>query len=115
MLDRVFSRREEENIEELLNNMDVTEENIYEGADALVKPMNLASEQEAMLAVNELRAGNLVLLNISDMQKRNKAQLKQLLDMIKVEVSKIDGDLAGISADRVLATPSKIKIVKRRE
>lgn len=115
MLDRVFSRKEEENIEEFLNNMDVSEENPYEGADALVKPMALTNEQEAMMAAEELKRGNFVLLNIADLQKRNKSKLKELLSIVRETVLKIDGDLAGVSADRVLVTPSKVKIVKRRE
>ncbi len=115
VFDRVFSRKDEDNIEEFLNNLDTTEENLYEDADALVKPMALTNEGDAAVACEELRKGNFVLLNVMELQKRNKGKLKELLDTLKMEVAKINGDIAGISADRILATPAKVKIVKRRE
>lgn len=113
-LDKVFSKREEENIEEFLNNLDVSEEAMYENADAYVKPISLLAEKDVEVVSEEIKKGNIVLLNIGDLAKRNVLKLRDLVNSVKDEASKIDGDIARISADRVLVTPSKVKIIKKR-
>lgn len=105
---------EEIDIEDFLNNLDVEEETLYEDADAYVKPLSLQVEDDVGSVVNEAKAGNIVLLNISDLAKRNALKLRELVTEIKDQISDIDGDIARISHDRVLVTPSKVKIVKRR-
>jgi len=51
-LDKVFSsKNEDSDIEEFLNNLDVKEEDMYENADAYVKPLLLTQEKDAQLAV----------------------------------------------------------------
>lgn len=101
-------------LDDFLNNLDAVQEETYENADALVKPLDLNTEVDAEAAIKEVKQGNLVLANIADLNKRNKAKLKELLGRIKSEVRAIDGDMAGISAERVLITPSKVKIIKKK-
>lgn len=101
-------------IEDFLNNLDVEEEAEYEPADAYVKPMALSGDEDAESVIQEVREGNIVLLNISALSKRNAMKLKELVTAIKGAVNTIDGDIARISHDRVLVTPSKVKIVKKR-
>jgi len=101
-------------LEDFLNNLDQVQEDTYENADALVKPLDLNTEVDADAVIREVKQGNLVLVNIADLNKRNKAKLKELLSRIKAEVRAIDGDMAGISAERVLVTPSKVKIIKKK-
>ena len=113
--DKVFTKdAESDQIEDFLNNMDVSEENAYENADALVKPMNLSDDSDLSRAVDEVKKGNLLLLNIGEMQKRNALKLREYIASLKTAVAEVDGDIARISADRVLVTPSKVKIVKKR-
>ncbi len=113
-LKNVLSPRQEEiNIEEFLNNLDVEEETL-EDADAYVKPMVLAEEADVQTVLNEAKQGNIVLLNIADLTKRNALKLRDLVGRIRDEVESINGDIARISDDRVLVTPSRVKIVKRR-
>jgi len=114
-LEKVLGREEAVDIEEFLNAMDVEEETTYEDADAFVKPLTLNRTEDAQLVINEAKAGNIVLLNIGDLSKRNAIKLKELITDIKSNVHAINGDIARISQDRVLITPSKVKIVKRRE
>ena len=101
-------------IEDFLNNLDVEEESIYEDADAFVKPILLQTEEDAQNVVGEAKAGNIVLLNISDLAKRNALKLRDLVTKIRDEIETIDGDIARISHDRVLITPSRVKIIKKR-
>mgnify|MGYP001582346599 CR=1 FL=1 len=111
----IGSSKEEVNVEEFLNNLDVEEETMYEDADAYVKPITLTGESDRDLVIEEAKKGNIVLLNIADLSKRNAVKLKELISEIKAGVSSINGDIARISQERVLVTPSKVKIVKRRE
>ena len=102
------------NLDEFLNTLDQVEEETYENADALVKPLELNTDVDAEAIIREVKQGNLVLANIADLNKRNKAKLKELLGRIKSEIKAMDGDMAGISAERILVTPSKVKIIKKK-
>lgn len=114
-LDKVFtSQTEEVDIEEFLNNMDVEEEAVYEDADAYVKPVTLRGSEDVKGVEHELKEGNLILLNIEDAQKKNPRGVRDMVLAIKDIVGQIDGDIAGISNGRLLITPARVKIVKRR-
>lgn len=107
-------KEEPVDLEDFLNNLDEVEDEHIEDADAFVKPMDLSVDADVIAIVNEAKSGNLILVNISDLSKRNAMKLKELIGTIKAEVSAIDGDIARISQGRVLVTPSKVKIVKRK-
>ena len=115
-LDRVLGGSQKEiDIEEFLNNLDVDEEEMYEDADAFVKPVTLSSEADKDVVIEEVKKGNIILLNIADLSKRNALKLRDLVNLIKQQVEQVDGDIARISTDRVLVTPARVKIIKRRE
>jgi len=115
-LEKVLKKPAGFNMDDFLNNLDKeTDESLYEDADAFVKPMVLKDDSDKERAVSELKKGNFILLNITDLSKRNAIKLRDLVTDIKGVTEAIDGDIARISQDHVLATPSKVKIVKRRE
>ncbi|MAG21927.1 MAG: hypothetical protein CL943_01295 [Candidatus Diapherotrites archaeon] len=114
-LEKVLKREEGIDVEEFLNNLDADDESIYEDADAFVKPMTLMSTEDTDAVLNEAKQGNIVLLNIGDLSKRNAIKLKELVTKVKSDIEEIDGDIARISADQVLVTPSKVKIIKKKE
>ncbi len=114
-MEKLIGKKDEIDIEEFLNNLDVEEETMYEDADAFVKPISLQGDEDRDLIIEEMKKGNIILVNISDLAKRNAIRLRDLINGIKVEADQIDGDIARISTDRVLVTPSKVKIIKRRE
>ena len=114
-LDNVFKKEESVDIEDFLNNMDMDDQTLYEDADAYVKPLSLNTDDDVNVVLNEAKAGNIVLLNIEPLAKRNALKLKNLVESIKEGVATIDGDIARISQDRVLITPSKVKIMKNRK
>ena len=109
-----MTKEENVDIEDFLNNLDDVEEESYDDADAFVKPMDLVVDSDVEAIINETKQGNIVLMNISDLAKRNAIKLKELIGMIKAEVKAIDGDIARISQGRVLVTPSKVKIIKKK-
>jgi SepF-like predicted cell division protein (DUF552 family) len=93
-----------------MSNVDV----LHEAADFYVKPIALESEAVVSDVFDELKAKNIVLLNVSPLAKQPN-KLKQLIDNIKAHVTKINGDIARIDADKILLTPSRVKIVKSRK
>jgi SepF-like predicted cell division protein (DUF552 family) len=114
-LEKVLKKEDGIDIEDFLNNLDADDESVYEEADAFVKPMGLATEADIEAVMTEAKSGNIVLLNIGDLSRRNAIKLKDLVTRIKSGVDGIDGDIARISQDRVLVTPSKVKIIKKKE
>jgi SepF-like predicted cell division protein (DUF552 family) len=87
---------------------------MYDNADAYVKPIMLKANTDLKMIAKELKDGNIVLLNVSDLVKRNPVRLKEQVAKLKRFVDDIDGDVARISEDQVLLTPSRVKIIKRK-
>ena len=99
-------------MEDFLNNLDQEDEPMVD-ADAFVKPVALLEESDVKTVIEEAKAGNIVLLNITDLSKRNALRLKDFVGSIREQILQIDGDIARISQDRVLITPSRVKIIKK--
>jgi len=86
---------------------------LNEPADFYVKPVALESEADVRVIQDELKQKNIILLNITPMM-RNKNKLTALINELKVFVTKIGGDVARIDNEKLLLTPSKVKIVKKK-
>ncbi len=100
------------NLEEYMNTVEMENVDVlHEAADFYVKPVALETEADVSVIMDELKAKNIVLLNVSPMAKQPN-KLKQTIDNIKMFVMKINGDIARIDNDKILLTPSKVKIVK---
>ncbi len=113
-LEKVLKRSDDVDIEELLNNIDVEDETAYENADAYVKSFNLNRAEDIETIMNEAKAGNVLLLNIGDLNKRNATKLKEFIGQVKTGIEGINGDIARISQDRVIVTPANVKIIKKK-
>ncbi|MCD6434024.1 MAG: cell division protein SepF [Candidatus Diapherotrites archaeon] len=113
--EKILKREEEVNIEEILNSMDSEEEFLYEDADAYVVPVSLQTEEDVAKTIEQVKQGNVVLLNISDLLRRNTLKLREYVDDIKNSIGELDGDIARITEDRILITPSRVKIIKRHK
>ena len=111
---KVMTKENEVDLEDFLNNLDEVEEETYDDADAFVKPMDLVVDADVDAIMKEVKDGNIALVNIADLAKRNAQKLKELVGILKEQVKAIDGDVARISQGRVLVTPSKVKIIKRK-
>lgn len=105
----------EMNIEEYMNAVEMENVDVlHEAADFYVKPVALESENDVALVMDELKAKNIILLNVSPMSKQPN-KLKQYIDNLKMFVTKINGDIARIDNDKILLTPSKVKIVRSKK
>jgi SepF-like predicted cell division protein (DUF552 family) len=87
---------------------------MQEKADRYVMPFSLQNESDVKAVEQELGKNNIVLLNIS-VYARNPAKLKTAVDELKHFVSSVNGDMARIDGDKILLTPQKVKIVKKRK
>ncbi len=114
-MEKLIGKKEELDIEDFLNNLDSEEEDPYEGAEAFVKPINLTSEEDVKATIEEAKKGNILLLNIGDLKKRNAMKLKELINAVRDGIETIDGDIAMVSQEKAIVTPAKVKIIKRKD
>lgn len=102
-------------VEEYMNSAELENVDVMnEPADFYVKPVALQQESDLSLIEAELKKRNIILLNISVMAKRPNT-LKGMVDRLKVYVKKTNGDIARIDEEKILLTPSKVKIIKSRK
>ncbi len=103
------------NVEEYMNSAEMKDVDLMnEPADFYVKPVLLKDENDVNVIEGELNKKNIVLLNVTELSKRPNT-LKKIVETLKDYVEKTGGDIAMISADRMLLTPSKVKIVKSKK
>ena len=57
---------------------------------------------------------NIILLDISEMSKRPNT-LKSSIGTLREYITKINGDIAQIDDNKVILTPQKVKIIKRKK
>ncbi len=103
------------NVEEYMNSAEMENVDVLnEPADFYIKPVALKDEADIALIESELEKRNIILLNISEMSKRQNT-LKGMIDTLKEYVGKQNGDIAMIDAEKVLLTPAKVKIIKKQK
>ncbi len=114
-LGKTLGSSSEINIEEYMNTEEMEGVDVmHEPADFYVKPFALMQESDLQTIQEELQKKNIILLNVSELNKRPNTQ-KSLIDSIKEYVAKIDGDIARIDVDKILLTPTKVKIIKGKK
>ncbi|HZX20180.1 MAG TPA: cell division protein SepF [archaeon] len=114
-MEKLIGKSQDIDIDDFLNNLENEEEDPYQDADAFVKPITLQADPDVNLVLQEAKNGNIILLNIGDLSKRNGIKLKELVNRIKDGVDSMNGDIARITQDRIIVTPSRVKIIKRRD
>ena len=80
-------------------------------ADFYVKRVDLRNEGDADLAMKELAAKNVIILNVKPLEKQPN-RLKTIIGRLKAHSIKTNGDIAVLSDNRILIAPSNVKIVK---
>jgi len=114
-LSKALGLSKDMDIEEYMDTMDLENIDVLnEAADFYIKPVALESEADLKVIQDELKQKNIILLNMTPML-RNQAKLKALVEGLKTFVTKINGDIARIDNEKILLTPSKVKIVKKKK
>lgn len=105
---------DESEVEEYLDTLGLENEDFMEEeADVWVKPIILEDVGDAAVVAGELSNGNIVLLNIEPLMKRNAIRLKQAVNKIKGTVRSVDGDIARLSEYKLLITPKGTKVSRK--
>lgn len=105
----------EMDVEEYMNSAEMENVDVMnEPADFYVKPLALQSEADLAVIQSELQKRNIILLNISEMSKRPQT-LKGIVDNLKSYIEKTNGDIARLDEEKILLTPSKVKIIKSKK
>ena len=103
------------NIEELMTTAEMEKvDALHERADMYVKPYIVATEEEVANVEEELKNKNMILLDITELNKRPTVR-NAVLSRIKQYVNKIDGDIGQLTESIILITPSRVKILKRKK
>ncbi len=103
------------NVEEYMNSAEMQDVDLMnEPADFYIKPIMLKDEADINAIEGELNKKNIILLNVTELSKRPNT-LKKVVETLKEFIDKTNGDIAMISQDRLLLTPSKVKIIKSRK
>ena len=114
LLDRIFGKKQEEiELDEFLASLEQGEE-VLEEAKMYVKPIQLLSQKDVDVIIQELEKGNIVLINIKPLAARNMMLVKELVGKVKEYVVEKGGDIARITEYHILVTPPGVKIAKRR-
>lgn len=75
-----------------------------------VKSMDLQSLVDVQEAADELRAGNLVILDITSLMNQDPAELKRAIDQLKGIAQGVGGDIGRLTESKVIATPKFVRI-----
>jgi len=76
----------------------------------IVKSIDLNALVDVQEAGNELRDGNIVILNISPLMEEDPKELKKAVDQLRGIADEIDGDVGRLSESRIIATPELVQI-----
>ena len=113
-LGKALGTTNELNIEDYMNSEEMENVDVMnEPADFYIKPFSLREEADLQAVEDELQKKNIILLNISELEKRPNTQ-KALIDSLKEYIGKINGDIARIDESKLLLTPAKVKIIKKK-
>lgn len=114
-LGQAFGTAKGINIEEYMSSVEMEDVDLlHEPADMYIKPVSLVSEDDVQAIEEELAKKNIILLDIAELNKRPTTRGNVVAEL-KRYVEKVNGDIGQIDATRLLLTPSKIKIIKRKK
>ncbi len=109
-----LSDSKELDIEEYMNSDEMQDVDLmHEPADMYVKPVNIVSEDDVKLIEEELSKKNILLCNIEELSKRPNTR-NTILNALKAYIAQINGDIAQVDEFRIMLTPSKVKIIKKK-
>ena len=110
-----FGSQKGMNIEEYMTSAEMEDiDLLHEPADMYVKPVTITSERDIELIEQEINKKNIILLDISELNKRPNTR-NTIIGNLKTFVEKINGDIGQINENRVLITPTKVKIIKGKK
>lgn len=114
-LGQSFGSGKEIDIEDYMNSVEMENVDLlHEPADMYVKPVSISSEADVKAIQDEVAKKNIILLDITELNKRPNTR-NAVVAALKAFVEKLNGDIGQIDATRILITPAKVKIIKRKK
>jgi len=102
-------------IEEYMNSEEMADVDVMnEPADFYVKPVMLKEDADVALIEAELDKRNIIIADISELMKRENTR-KELIGKLKEYITKINGDIGQLGPDKIMMTPARVKIIKRKQ
>lgn len=80
-----------------------------------VKSMNMQSLADVQGVANELRVGNIVVIDITPLMEQDPADLKRAIDQLKGVCQGIGGEVGRLTETKVLATPRFVRLQFKKE
>jgi len=115
LFDSVFGgKAEKSDAPDLEEIMDSDGDVVNPPADFYVKRIDLRNEGDGELTLKELGEKNIIILNVLPLSKQPN-RLKGIITKLKNHSTKINGDIALLSANTILLTPANVKIVKSKK
>lgn len=101
-------------VEDYLDTLGVEEDDLLEEhANMWIRTQLLEDVSDVEKINEEVKKGNIVLLNIEPLYKKNMIKLRQVVSELRSTVTEINGDIARLSEYRLLITPSGVKVAKK--
>ena len=114
-LGQAFGSAKGIDIEEYMTSVEMEDVDLmHEPAEMYIKPVSIVSEEEVKMIEEEVAKKNIVLLDITELNKRPTTR-GNVINELKRYTDKINGDIGQIDATRILLTPAKVKIIKRKK
>jgi len=76
-----------------------------------IKSIAMQSLADVQSVANELRVGNIVIIDITSLMEQDPADLKRAIDQLKGICQGIGGDVGRLTETKVLATPRFVRIL----
>lgn len=86
------------------------EGNMEAGKEIFVKAIPLRSYEDVDLIKSEVRAGNIVISNVTPLAKQSMEDVKRAVNELNDYASFIGGDIARLGEERIVLTPRNVKI-----
>lgn len=113
IFDKILGKPKEDspNLEQYLDISETEGDAVNPPADFYVKRVELRNEGDASLVAKELSSKNIIILNVMPLAKQPN-RLKTIVSKLKALTDKSNGDMALLTQELIIITPSKVKIIK---
>lgn len=78
--------------------------------ETYLKAIPLRTYEDVDIIKSEVRAGNIVITNVSPLAKRSIDDVKRAINELSEYVALLEGDIARLGEERVVLTPKNVKI-----
>jgi len=83
-------------------------------ATTYVKALPLSDNKDVVKIKSELNAGNILIVKITPMAEKSIEDVKNAIDDLKSYVETVGGDIARLGEERIVITPTPIRIWRKR-